>query len=247
MLTVENIDGVSTIRMNDGKVNAVDLEFCRSLTGALRSIENSDASAVLLTGNERVFSAGVDLKKLLKLKGQQRDDFLRALIECFETAFRFPKPLVAAVNGAAIAGGCALALACDIRLISKGVKIGMPEQRLGVPLPTVAVEIMRFTLGNRGTQDVVFAGKTFADEEAMAARLVDGWCAPEELIKKSMEAVCSLAELPESVFRLTKRQLRAPVNDRIAERAAQFDPEVFNVWNQPETDATIQKYIERRL
>jgi len=247
MLTVEKSDGVSTIRMNDGKVNAMDLAFCRSLTEALKSIENSDASAVLLTGNERVFSAGVDLKKLLKLKDQQRDDFLRALIGCFETAFRFPKPLVAAVNGAAIAGGCALALACDIRLISKGVKIGMPEQRLGVPLPTVALEIMRFTLGNRGTQDVVFAGKTFADEEAMAARLVDGWCAPEELVKKSMEAACSLAELPESVFRLTKRQLRAPVNDRVAKRAAQFDPEVFKVWNQPETDATIQKYIEGRL
>ena len=166
------------------------------LTDALRSIESSDASAVLLTGNDRVFSAGVDLKKLLTLKDQQRDEFLRALIECFVTAFRFPKPMVAAVNGAAIAGGCALALACDTRIISKGVKIGMPEQRLGVPLPTVAVEIMRFTLGNRGTQDVVFAGKTFVNEEAISARLVDGLCTSEHLIEESMSAVRSLAELP---------------------------------------------------
>jgi enoyl-CoA hydratase len=247
MLTVDNSDGFSTIRMNDGKVNAMDLAFCQMLTDALRSIESSDASAVLLTGNDRVFSAGVDLKKLLTLKDQQRDEFLRALIECFETAFRFPKPMVAAVNGAAIAGGCALALACDTRIISKGVKIGMPEQRLGVPLPTVAVEIMRFTLGNRGTQDVVFAGKTFVNEEAISARLVDGLCTSEQLIEESMSAVRSLAELPESVFRITKRQLRAPVIDRLAEQASQFDPEVFKVWNQPETDATIRQYIEGRL
>ncbi len=155
--------------------------------------------------------------------------------------------MVAAVNGAAIAGGCALALACDTRIISKGVKIGMPEQRLGVPLPTVAVEIMRFTLGNRGTQDVVFAGKTFVNEEAISARLVDGLCTSEQLIEESMSAVRSLAELPESVFRITKRQLRAPVVDRLAEQASQFDPEVFKVWNQPETDATIRQYIEGRL
>ncbi|MDA7903437.1 enoyl-CoA hydratase/isomerase family protein [Mariniblastus sp.] len=247
MLTVENSEGVCTIRMNDGKVNAMDLTFCRLLTDSLRSIEHSDASAVLLTGNDRVFSAGVDLKKLLNLKDHQRDEFLKALIECFETAFRFPKPMVAAVNGAAIAGGCALALACDVRLIARDVKIGMPERRLGVPLPTVAVEIMRFSLGNRGTQDVVFAGKTFVNEEAISARLVDGICTSEKLIEDSMKAVQSLAELPEAVFRITKRQLRAPVIDQLAVQSSQFDPEVFKVWNQAETDAMIKRYIEGRL
>ncbi len=247
MLTVENSAGVGTIRMDDGKVNAMDLTFCRMLTDSLRTIEQTDASAVLLTGNHRVFSAGVDLKKLLKLKDQQRDEFLRALIECFETAFRFPKPMVAAVNGAAIAGGCALALACDLRLLARGVKIGMPEQRLGVPLPTVAVEIMRFSLGNRGTQDVVFAGKTFVNEDAISAGLVDRLCTPAQLSEESMKAVRSLAGLPESVFRITKRQLRAPVMDRLAVQSPQFDPEVMKVWSHPETDAMIQQYIEGRL
>ncbi len=247
MLTVEHSEGVCTIRMNDGKVNAMDLTFCRLLTDSLKSIEHSDASAVLLTGNDHVFSAGVDLKKLLKLKDQQREEFLKALITCFGTVFRFPKPIVAAVNGAAIAGGCALALACDARFIARDVKIGMPEQRVGVPLPTVAVEIMRFYLGNRGAQDVVFAGKTFVNEEAMSARLVNGISTSESLIKDSTEALQTLAELPESVFRITKRQLRAPVIDRIAVHSSQFDPEVFKVWNQPETDAMIQQYIESRL
>lgn len=247
MLTVENSDGVCTILMDDGKVNAMDLTFCLMLTDSLRSIEQTDASAVLLKGNDRVFSAGVDLKKLLRLKDQQRDEFLRALIECFETAFRFPKPIVAAVNGAAIAGGCALALACDIRLLARGVKIGMPEQRLGVPLPTIAVEIMRFSLGNRGTQDVVFAGKTFVNEDAISAGLVDGLCTPDQLSEDSMKAVRALAALPESVFRITKRQLRAPIMDRLAVQAPQFDPEVMKVWSDPETDATIQQYIESRL
>lgn len=247
MLTVKNNEGVSTIRMDDGKVNAMDLTFCQLLTDSLRSIEESDVSAVLLTGNDRVFSAGVDLKKLLKLKDQQREEFLRALIECFETAFRFSKPIVAAINGPAIAGGCALALACDERLIARDVKIGMPERRLGVPLPTIAIEMMRFSLGNRGTQDVVFAGKTYVNEEAISARLVNGLCSPEKLIKDSITAVQSLAELPESVFQITKRQLRAPVIDRLALHSPQFDPEVFKVWNQPETDATIQQYIDGRL
>ena len=99
MIEVKTESGIAVLKMDHGKVNAMDLEFCRALAGSLTELESSDCRAVVLTGNDRVFSAGVDLVRLIKEDSGYLNQFLPALTICFKTVFRFSKPIVAAING----------------------------------------------------------------------------------------------------------------------------------------------------
>src|ERR1700734_2048906 len=144
MLETEDRSGVTVLRLQHGKVNALDTELLRAITAAMRDLD--PASAVVITGHGSAFSAGVDLKRIVDGGQPYVREFLPALTETFLAVFNPPGPVVAAVNGHAIAGGCVLAAACDVRLMSGG-RIGLSELSVGVPFPTVALEIMRDAIG----------------------------------------------------------------------------------------------------
>ena len=207
MIDVEVTSEVAVIRMNHGKVNAMDLEFCCSLTRELNQISKSDLGGAILVGNDRVFSAGVDLVTLLDGGEEYLEQFLPALVECFKTLFRFPKPLVAAINGHAVAGGCIIATACDQRLIHAKAKIGIPELRVGVPLPSIAIEMTRFAVAREAFQTMVNIGKTFRGEEAIRVGLADQLVDRDQMLGLAMETVQELLTIPPSVFEISKRQM----------------------------------------
>src|SRR4029077_2617237 len=122
------------MRLNAPPVNALDREVLLAITATLHEIEASDARAVVLTGAGSAFSAGADLFRVLN----EGDDYLRtslaALTEAFGTLFQFPRPVIAAVNGHAIAGGAVLVCSSDHRIAASGDhKIGFAELRVGVP------------------------------------------------------------------------------------------------------------------
>jgi enoyl-CoA hydratase len=160
--------------MQHGKANAFDLEFCQAIVGRLEELSQSSLRAVVITGQGRIFSAGVDLPRVLDGGAAYLHSFLPALKKAFETLFCFPKPVVAAINGHAIAGGCVLACAADHRLMaSDSGRIGITELLVGVPLPTVALEIMRRVVMPMHIGEVVYRGATFSPEEAKEKGLVD--------------------------------------------------------------------------
>src|SRR4051794_16388117 len=129
---------ITTIRLEHGKGNILDLELCREIEERLR--EASDASAVILTGSGSIFSAGVDLFRLTNEGVPYVEQFVPALDSMLRTLFLFPRPVVAAINGHAIAGGCILAAASDVRLMASGDgRIGVPELVVGVPMPSLVV------------------------------------------------------------------------------------------------------------
>ena len=144
MLETEDRSGVTVLRLKHGKVNALDTELLRAITAAFQDLDPT--AAVVLTGHGSAFSAGVDLKRIVDGGQPYVREFLPALTETFLAVFNHPGPVVAAVNGHAIAGGCVLAAACDARLMSGG-RIGLAELSVGVPFPTVALEIMRHAVG----------------------------------------------------------------------------------------------------
>src|SRR5207248_2211327 len=124
--------------------NAMSLEFCDRLTACFEEIRQSSARAAVLIGEERIFSAGVDLLRVLDGGRPYLRNFLPALSAALAAVFSHPKPVVAAINGHAIAGGCILACACDRRLMVRDAgRIGVPELLVGVAFPAVAMEIMR--------------------------------------------------------------------------------------------------------
>ena len=128
MIDSKVVDGIAVLAMTHGKVNALDIEFCDTLAAHFDDLRRSDAKAVVLTGQGKIFSAGVDLKRLSAGGAEYIRQFLPALHRLYEAAFFHPKPVVAAVNGHAIAGGCVLAACADRRIMARDAgRIGVTE------------------------------------------------------------------------------------------------------------------------
>ena len=143
MIHRDDHDGVAVLRIEHGKANALDLELCNAIVTAFE--EAGDARAVVLTGTGRIFSAGVDLFRVIEGGRSYIEAFVPAMCRAFERLFVHPAPVVAAANGHAIAGGCLLVAAADQRLMAEGTaRIGIPELQVGVPFPPIALEIIRF-------------------------------------------------------------------------------------------------------
>ncbi|MGH8971902.1 MAG: enoyl-CoA hydratase/isomerase family protein, partial [Acidimicrobiia bacterium] len=164
---------VTVLRLDHGPVSAMDLELLEAIRAELAKCA-ADDSAVVITGTGRAFSAGVDLRRIMDGGADYIDRFLPQLTGMFEDVLRYRRPVVAAVNGHAIAGGCVLMCCADIRLMAAGTaRAGVPELLVGVPFPAMGLAAMRVATGDRGIQEVVFTGATYLPEEARQRGLVD--------------------------------------------------------------------------
>lgn len=248
MLHQDGHAGILTLRLDHGKANALDRELLESLSAALERLE-SDASlkAAVLTGSGTIFCAGVDLYRVVEGGAAYARAFVPVLGTTFHRLFACAKPVVAAVNGHAIAGGCVLAAACDYRLMARGPgTIGVPELRVGVPFPLVAIEILRFATSAAHLQELVYQGTTYSTDVAYERGLVDELVEPDVVVDRAREVAQRLAGEPAARFRLTKRQLRAPTIAAIAAHAAETDAAVLAEWERPETLEAIRAYLEAR-
>ena len=241
-----DVDGVpvAVLRMAHGAVNVMDVELCRSLAEQFRGLATEPARAVVITGSDRVFSAGVDLKRCTAEGEPYVARFLPALADAFRTAFELPKPLVAAVNGPAIAGGCVLAACADRTLMVEGTsRIGVPEIRVGVPFPRIALEVLGAAVGERTARELVVGAQTHLPERAAQLGLVDETVAAAELPARAVAAAVALAtEIPPDTFALTKRQLRRAALER-ADRYVDEDAAVTTLWNRHLEDGWVARYL----
>jgi enoyl-CoA hydratase len=241
-------NNVAVLTMAHGKANAFDLELCEALCARFEECSTPPVAAVVVTGHGSIFSAGVDLLRVVNGGAAYIDQFLPALSRAFETVFAFSKPLVAAVNGHAIAGGCILACAADRRLMARGNgRIGIPELLVGVPFPTVPIEIVRSVLAPADLARLVYTGETLVADSALECNLVDTVCDPDRLVEDAVRAADALAAMPAQAFAITKRHLREPFLARIREHRARLDSEVQRIWSSPETIATIREYVNLTL
>ena len=238
---------VLTLRLAHGKASALDVELLDTLARELDGAAE-DVRALVLTGTGSIFSAGVDLFRLTQGGGDYVRHFLPLLSRFLRTLFDFPRPVVAAVNGHAIAGGCVIALAADARLMAEGDgKIGLPELLVGVPFPTAALEVARFAVPREKLQSLIYTGRTLSAREALEAGLVDEVVSPDALPARAQEVARQLALIPPPVYRLTKQSLRAEALERI-ERAGELqDRAALEVWSAADTQAQIREYLRRTL
>lgn len=250
MISGEQHGSVTVLTLQHGKANAVDTELCRGLVAALEELVREGAPAAVLTGPGRIFSAGVDLFRVLDGGTDYLADFLPALEEMLRAVIEFPRPLVAAVNGHAIAGGCVLACACDRRLMAgagedgRSGRIGIPELAVGVPFPAMPLEVMRATLSPGGFRDLVYSGRTVGPEEAVDLGLVDRVVDPESLLDEARAEAERLADLPADAFAITKRQYWAPALDAIERHGDAWNVEVRAQWRSETTQERIRRYLE---
>ena len=139
MIAVEDHGDIAVVTLAHGKANTLDIEFCEAIAARFDDLRTAPAKAVVLTGQGRMFSAGVDLLRLSEGGAAYVRRFLPALHRLYSAVFFFPKPVVAAVNGHAIAGGCVLECCADRRIAARdGGRIGVTELLVGVPFPPLA-------------------------------------------------------------------------------------------------------------
>ena len=240
-------DGIAWVELCHGKANALDLEFCHALSDEFERL-GKEARAAVITGTGRIFSAGVDLLRLSQEGEQYTREFLPALDRVLLTLFQFPRPLVAAINGHAIAGGCVLACTADYRLMADGpFKIGVPELQVGVPFPPSALEVLRFAAPDRYVQELTSGEKIYSPHTAASHGLVHRAVPAETLRESALTEARRLAQLQTQAFALTKTMLRRPMVDRIALLNQQYGGEVLADWLHPDTRAAIRRYVEAHL
>lgn len=230
------------LTLSSGRVNALDVGFLREVTDAVREQERSGGAALVITGAGRVFSAGVDLNSVVEGGSAYTDQLVPALSDVFEAVFSYPGPTVAGINGAAIAGGCVLAAACDWRLATPEAQIGAAEVRVGVAFPVAALEVMRYACGTHA-EEVLLGGRNYRGEEAVARGLAHRIVA-EDLLDAATAEATDLSGIPAQAYRHTKAALRAPALARI-QAGADIDREVRQVWGSAETQQGIADYVER--
>jgi enoyl-CoA hydratase len=242
VIEIQAVGPVRVLVLSSGRVNALDVELLEELTATIRELQGSGAGALVVTGAGRVFSAGVDLNRVVEGGVGYTDRLVPALSDAFVAMFCYPGPTVAAINGAAIAGGCVLACACDRRLISPDAQIGASEVRVGVPFPVAALEVVRYACGDHA-EEVLLGGRTYRGAEAIASGLVHRVVA-EDLIEAAVADASDLGNISVDAYRNTKTQLRAPTVARIRE-AGDVDSEVRQLWGADQTQQRIAAFAER--
>jgi methylglutaconyl-CoA hydratase len=202
--------GIATVTLSrPDKRNAISYELIAELLRALDEVTNSSARVLILTGAGKAFCSGMDLENLKSLIGrspEQNMEDTRTMLSLFRGFYEFPKPTIAAVNGAAIAGGTGLALLCDFTLAVPEARFGYTEVRIGFVPAIVATFLLR-QVGEKIARDLLLTGRIFDAEEALRIGLLTQIVSQEKLMDRARELAAHLIESSPLSLTYTKRLL----------------------------------------
>jgi enoyl-CoA hydratase len=212
----ERVGSIAIVRLDRPPVNALELDTIIAAEGALDESLSSQPAALVLTGTGECFSAGLDLKIVpLYTPEQQRETIVRAN-RLLATLYGCPIPVVAAVNGHAIAAGLVLALACDFRVgTRRPSKLGLPEARAGIPFPAAAMTIVRAELAPTPARVLTLGAQNIDPERALAVGVLDELEAAKRVLPRALEVARELATIPRGAYAAVKGQLRAETMGRL--------------------------------
>jgi len=205
------IDGpLATITLNrPEKRNAISFEVIEDLVRALDEVAKSPAHILILTGAGKAFCSGMDLENLKSLLGRTREQNVedsRKMVQLFRTLYEFPLVTIAAVNGAAIAGGTGLALLCDFTLAVPEAKFGYTEVRIGF-VPAIVSTFLLRQVGEKHARDLLLTGRIFDADEALRLGLINEIVPSDKLLLRARELASLLMENSPSSLRATKKLL----------------------------------------
>ena len=217
-IQLANIGGVATITLNrPEKRNAISFDLIDDLLRALDEVAKSDAIVLIVTGAGKAFSSGMDLDNLKSLLGRSSEQNLQdsqTMVQLFRSLYEFPKVTIAAVNGAAIAGGTGLALLCDFTLAVPEAKFGYTEVRIGF-VPAIVSTFLLRQIGEKQARDLLLTGRIFDAEEAARLGLINEIVPAEQLMDRARELAALLMENSPVSLRATKKLLTDHARDEL--------------------------------
>ncbi|WP_109464566.1 enoyl-CoA hydratase/isomerase family protein [Albibacillus kandeliae] len=237
-------DGICRLTLARPPVNALSAAFLGEMSRVLAGLEqDGNVRGVMLCSAFRVYSAGLDLKEAQAFDLAGENTIVRALNEDFLNLFTFSKPVVAAVNGAAIAGGLFFVLGADWRIAVPKAQFGLAEIRVGVDFPVGPMEIAREMLGPNTLRRLMQTGQPVSAATAHAEGFVDEVVEPDDLNDRALAKARELAALPPIAFAAVKKQIRSGAAARIRAEldSARHTPETG--WFTDETRPAMQRMI----
>jgi Delta3-Delta2-enoyl-CoA isomerase len=245
-MQLEKVAGAMVLRMQAGKANAIGPAWLARMETLLDEALAARPRALVITGYEGFFSAGLDLPSLDALGEAQMGSFVLAFSRTMLRLFELPLPVVAAVNGHAIAGGCVLALQADVRVGARSeFRMGLNEVQLGIALPAVVLETLRWQVAPQSLLPIALEGRLFNPEEATSLGLLHELVPPDRLEQRATERALELGALPAEAFAAVKAAIRAPVAQRARDLMTEDAARWAGTWSSPEGLERRRQAIER--
>ncbi|MGW7688561.1 enoyl-CoA hydratase/isomerase family protein [Streptomyces asiaticus] len=207
-VNLEVADGVATFRLDRPPMNALDIATQDRLRELAAEVtRRDDVRAVVIWGGEKVFAAGADIKEMREMDHAAMVVRSGDLQESFTAVARIPKPVVAAVTGYALGGGCELALCADFRIAAENAKLGQPEILLGLIPGAGGTQRLARLVGPAKAKDLIFTGRQVKADEALAIGLVDRVVPAEEVYEQAHAWAAKLAKGPAIALRAAKESV----------------------------------------
>jgi len=216
-VTLEVADAVGTIRLDRPPMNALNADVQEGLrAAAIEAAERADVRAVVLYGGPKVFAAGADIKEMAELTYAEMAHRAGPLSSAFDAVARIPKPVVAAVTGYALGGGCELALTADFRVCGDNAKLGQPEILLGIIPGAGGTQRLARLVGPSRAKDIVYTGRFVDAEEALRIGLVDRVVAPDDVYAAAVEMAARFTRGPAVALRAAKAAIDGGLDTDLA-------------------------------
>ncbi len=240
-------EGIASVALSRGKVNAINEKVVDELTDCFRALSyDPGVTAVILTGEGKFFTFGFDIPEFL---GYTKEAFVRYLTKftgLYTDIFLYPKPVVAALNGHTIAGGCMLAIACDYRImVPENVRISLNEINFSSSVFAGSVEIMKLWLGQRQAEAALLSGAMYSAEEALQLGLIDRIAAKADLENEAMAKAREYAAQDGAAFRSIKKLLRQATAEEMMKREKASILEFVDIWYSEKTWNNLQQKVIR--
>lgn len=231
---------VAVLRIDDGKVNAIGPDFLVAFQQAWAEATR-EGRAVVLAGNAKAFSAGLDLKVLPGLERREMLAFGRGFMQLFHDVLAYPRPVVAALDGPAIAGGAILALCADFRLVGPKARVGVTEVPVGIPFPLPVVDLVRERLPAFEHAPALMRGVVRAGEDCVRA----GWAHQFVESDRLVDEAVALADELAAHYPLAFASAKGPLSEPLAARYGRFVKEDADAWvDVVMSEATMEAIVE---
>jgi len=242
-LQLRKNEGVATVTLSRGKVNAINEYVIDEMTGCFSALaDDHEVKAVIITGAGKFFSFGFDIPEFLNYPKEDFVRYLTKFTDFYTALFLYPKPVIAALNGHAIAGGCMIAISCDYRIMISGkAKIALNEINFGSSLFAGSVELMKLLLGQRKAEEAVYRGAMYSAEEAYQLGLIDRISTGEALESEARNVALMYASKDGAAFKSIKNLLRKTAAEEMKKREQDSIREFVDIWYSESTWKTLQE------